>query len=240
MKITNSQAFKEKLLQKIADREFQERTGVHQSDLIYCLNKQVLRKLKPAPNTERELLLFSLGWATQRWLTGQDKDEPEKEVDGIIVTCDAMSGIDEGVVPWELKCTFQSSGKPIEENTHWIRQLMAQCYVTGTTTAYLSRLEVMGGWTWVWNMRAKPEKIAKLVAEKGENWDAHPTLSVIKVEFAQDELDRFWAWLKERRDLYLEILSSEKLVAPAYALASGMTFECDYCSYREKECQEGM
>lgn len=90
MNIVEDLVFRAQLLQRIGDREFKERTGVHCSDLIYCLNKQALRRIHPTANTEREILLFSLGWATQRWLTSQAEDEPEKEVDGIIVTCDAL------------------------------------------------------------------------------------------------------------------------------------------------------
>lgn len=90
MKIELAPEFRAELLKKIEQREFRERTGVHCSDLIYCLNKQALRKLYPKPTNDDTLLLFSLGYSTQRWLTGQDRDVPEKEVDGIIVTLDAL------------------------------------------------------------------------------------------------------------------------------------------------------
>ena len=90
MKIAEDQEFKKKLLTKIEEREFSERTGVHCSDLIYCLNKQALRKSKPLPTQEHELLLFSLGLSTQDWLTGKQGDMDGIEVDGITVTPDAQ------------------------------------------------------------------------------------------------------------------------------------------------------
>ncbi len=256
MKITVDKTFRADLLKRIADREFSERTGIHITDIIFCLNKQGLRRLHPQPNSDGQLLLFSLGWSTQRWLTGQDKDLPEKEVDGIKVTLDALAGehvvgekspasfaqagyapsmtVHKGI-PWELKASFQSNTKPIEDNLHWVRQVMAQCYVTGTTTAYLTRLEIMGNWKWVYKP-SKPEKIAELVAQFGEHWDEHPTLTAVRLEFDQKELDDFWAWAKHRRDQFKSVLDTGKLLPKAEAIASGMSFECDACAYRA-ECE---
>ena len=231
MKITEDGAFRRELLKKMEEREFSERTGIHQSDLVYCLNKQAIRKSRPVENTDREKLLFGLGYATQRWLTGQDQDEPEKEVDGIIVTLDAHK---EGT-PWELKCTYQSSSRPIEESVHWIKQIMAQCYVTGTTTAYLSRLEIMGNWKSVF----KPKGFKDWSEEDKflyEEENQKPTLHAYRLEFTQDELDRFWIWLRERRDLFKVLVEDGVLLPKAVALASGMNWECSFCSYRA-ECE---
>lgn len=230
MQITRDDEFRRQIIDKIAQREFYERTGTHSSDLIYCLNKQALRRLKPLPQEDQETLIYSLGWASQRWLTGSFEPDKEYEVDGIVVTPDALDGC-----PWELKCTYASSIKAIEEMIHWIRQIMAQCYVTGRTIAYLSRLEIMGNWKWVYRP-SKPETVAKLVEEFGENWAEHPTLSAWRLEFTQEELDRNWEWMKERRDKFEEILRTGKLLPPAVALASGMEWECDYCRYKE-ECE---
>lgn len=223
MEIVEDKVFRLWMLEKIATREFKERTGVHQSDLVYCLNKQALRKLKPLPNTDEEVLIFSIGWATQRWLTGQAEDEPEKEVDGITVTLDAL--IDD--VPWELKATYQSAGKAIEENIHWLRQIMSQCYVTGTTAAYLSRFEIMGDWKWVFG-----KKEEKAVAKR-------PTLHCFRLEFSKAELAHFWqGFMIPRRGLYVQILETGKLLPPAIALASGQEWECGWCAYRGKECRK--
>jgi len=223
MEIIEDREFRQELLQKIERREFKERTGVHGSDLIYCLNKQALRKLNPLDVSDSELLLFSLGWSTQRWLTGQDEDEPEKEVDGIIVTCDALYE----TKPWELKCTFQSSNKPIAENVHWIRQIMAQCYITGTKVAYLSRLEVMGNWKSIFGKKE----------EKKLPENRKPTLHAYRLEFSTSELLANWLWLKARRSLYLKVLESGELLPRVQALASGQEWECGWCNYYGVECQ---
>lgn len=223
MKIERDFQFEQWMLDRIAEREFSERKGVHSSDLIYCLNKQALRKLAPIPPTKHELLLYSLGWASQRWLSGKDKDEPEIEVDGITVTPDAR----EGKNYWELKCTFQSSERPVTDSIHWLRQLMSQCYVTKTTSIKLSRLELMGNWK---SPFGKKE-------EKGKPENQKPDLHAYAITFDQSELDDHWAWMRQRKLQFEEILKTGELLPKAMALASGMDFECGYCPYKERcEC----
>lgn len=223
MMIELDPTFRVALLLKIAQREFKERKGAHCSDLVYCLNKQALRRLHPFQPSDHELLLYSLGWATQRWLTGKSEDEPEKEVDGIVVTLDALT--DEGL-PWELKATFQSSQRPIEDNAHWIRQIMAQCYVTGTATANLSRLEIMGNWKSVFGKRE----------EKDLPENQKPTLSAYRLEFSQEEIDRNWQWLQVRRDMFNIILSTNELFPKIHAIPSGQEWECKFCPYQGGFC----
>lgn len=221
MEIYESPTFRQWMLDKIAQREFQERTGIHQSDLVFCLNKSALRRLKPLPTTDEEVLLYSIGWATQRWLTGQEEDEPEIEKDGIIVTLDATTSDGE---PWELKATYQSANKDIQENIHWIRQLMAQCYVTGKLSATLSRFGIMGDWKWVFG-----KKEEKAVAKR-------PQLHAYRFVFTQQELDDFWVWMRHRKKELERCLEERKLRPPVVALASGMSWECNYCPYNGREC----
>jgi len=95
----------------------------------------------------------------------------------------------------------------------------------------------MGNWKWVYRPK-DPEKIAKLVQDFGENWAAHPTLTAVKLEFTQEELNRHWRWMLSRKQLYEQVLSTKRLLPKAQALASGGDFECDYCSYQE-ECVGG-
>lgn len=246
MNITEDQSFRADLLQKIAQREFQERTGVHCSDLIYCLNKQALRRFKPLPIDDATLLLFSLGWATQRWLTGESEDEPETEVDGIIVTLDATTREPKGsltpghafLCPWELKATFQSNTRPIEENIHWIRQIMAQCYVVDSRAAYLTRLEIMGDWKSIF----KPKGFKDWSDEEQEKFQTEhrkPTLSAYRLEFTREELDRNWGWLRDRRLLFLQVLDTQKLLPKVIAIPSGQEWECGWCGYKGGDCNEG-
>lgn len=90
MKISPSNEFRDEIIRQIQEREFSKREGIHCSDLIYCLNKQALRRTNPLPPDEHEILLFSLGWSTQRWLTNLSKDVAPIVVDEITVTPDAL------------------------------------------------------------------------------------------------------------------------------------------------------
>lgn len=222
MEIVEDLEFRRELLNRIEKREFSERTGVHSSDLIYCLNKTALRKLKPLPSSDEEILLFSIGWSTQRWLTEQDEEE-EFEVDGIKVTPDAQTARG---CPWELKATYQSSTKDLTENTHWLRQIMSQCKVTGTTSAKLTRFELMGDWKWVFGKGQEKENSKR------------PTLHAYHIEFTKQEIENNWRWMLQRKALYEGILSSGKLLPKALALPSGQEYECKFCPYK-KECSEG-
>uniref|UniRef100_A0A6M3JY41 PD-(D/E)XK nuclease superfamily protein n=1 Tax=viral metagenome TaxID=1070528 RepID=A0A6M3JY41_9ZZZZ len=120
-------------------------------------------------------------------------------------------------IPFELKATYSSSKRPIEDNISWVKQVMSECVVTGTTQAKLSRLCLMGDW----------------VIKNGER----PTLQAVDMQFTQEELDRHWAWMKERKVLFEQVLADGKLLPKAISLPAGMTYLCNWCSYGER-CHE--
>lgn len=213
MNIVRDYEFEEHIIKQIAEREFGgERTGIHQSDLNYCLNKQALRKFTNYQNSQNEILLYSVGWSTQRWLTGKDEDEEPLIVDGITVTRDASYED----LPWELKASYESSKNPIDKQAARMRQVMAQCYVTGVTSARITRFEIMGDWG-----RISPR----------------PTLSAWRVSFTKEELVRNWNWFKERKILYERILTTKELLPRALALPPGGAYECERCPFEGKECK---
>ena len=90
MEIKEDPQFRAEIINKIREREFNVRTGIHQSDLNYCLNKQTLRKLNPREDSEQDVLVFSIGWSTQSFLTSKFGDAPTIEKDGIFVTPDML------------------------------------------------------------------------------------------------------------------------------------------------------
>ena len=136
-------------------------------------------------------------------------------------------------VPFELKCSYQSSSRPLEENHAWLRQLMAQCYVTHSLQGRLSRLEIMGDWGSVYLKGAtKAEKEAYRAEHQ------KPDLHAYRFEFTQEELDDNWAWTKARRDLFQGLLDNRcvRLLPKEMALPSGQaSFECSYCPSLYKE-----
>ena len=237
MRIELDPQFAQEVLDKIAVREFSDRSGTHATDLIFCLNKQALRKLRNPKPTDEEILLFSLGWSTQRWLSGSFEPDTVIIKDGIQLSLDSIIVPSEGgkmPQPWELKATYQSSTRDIHENIHWIRQVMGYCCAINSTTAKLTRLSIMGDWKWVF----KPKGFKDWSEEEQETFKlAHsrPTLQAWKLEFTQEELDKFWEWMKARRDAYEDILKTGRLVPSVCALASGQEWECKFCNYQE-EC----
>lgn len=170
---------------------------------------------------------------SQRWLTGKDEDAPTVEVDGIQVTPDEWDCVRRAV--WELKATYQSASRPVEESQNWMRQLMSQCHVMKTKVAYLTRFCLMGYYRRA--DKAAPETILKNEEQFGSDWADRPTLHAYRLEFTKEDLERNWDWMKRRRDLYLEILETKKLLPKIVALDSGSTYECQYCPYVE-ECEE--
>jgi len=130
----------------------------------------------------------------------------------------------------ELKATYQSSNRPIEDNIHWVRQIMCQCYVQGTTEAYLTRFELMGDWGAIFPKGKTKEEKATYKA-----LHPRPTLHAYKLSFTQEELDKNWQWFKDRRELFVKMLETKELLPKVVALPPGGSWECGYCGYKE-EC----
>ena len=135
----------------------------------------------------------------------------------------------------ELKCTYQSSNKPILDNAHWVRQLKAQCYVLGITLGYLTRFELVGDWKSIFKPREykgwTPED--KLAYDKEHS---KPTLHAYRFDFTLKELESNWQWLLERKELYLQVIESGKLLPKVIALPPAQTWECSWCRYNGGEC----
>lgn len=219
--------FEDYLTDLIANREFADRSGIHQSDLNYCLNKQFLRKKLETKPTRDEVLLYSLGWATQRWLTGRPDEEPIIK-DDIVVTLDALYED----IPWELKATYTGRDKEPIENVAYMRQLMAQCKARGTTTARLSRFEIMGDWQWVF-----PRGKSKDERDTNKANSTRPTLSAFLFTFTQDEIDRNWEWFISRRKLFEALLAGSPLLPRIESLPPAGKYECEKCPFNGEECK---
>lgn len=234
MEVSEAPEFRQALIKKIAEREFAERTGTHCSDLLYCLNKQALRRRLGDQPTEQDTLLFSLGWATQRWLSHKWTDEAPIEMDGILVTCDANAmsilanpnTVTMFFIPWELKCTYQSSSKDIMDNPAWIRQIMAQCYVQNIATAVLTRFELMGNWKSVFGKKGEKD-----LPENGR-----PSLHAYTFKFTSEELAQNWDWLRNRKVMFEALLAGGELLPKILAIPSGQSYECDWCRFKGVEC----
>jgi hypothetical protein len=136
---------------------------------------------------------------------------------------------------YELKDTDSSSTKPIIDSIHYLRQTLNQCKVMGIHTAVISRLFNQGNWKWLYRPK-DPVKIEALIKEFGQDWDAHPTLDVTRIDFTQEEIDNNWAQMIQRRDLLQQMIADGKLLPQPVAQMSGMSWECKDCPYKGGKC----
>ena len=109
----------------------EERPGIHQSALSYCLTKTFWAQDEPIPPSDEEAILFSIGFGMERVLLRPAEDMPEAfEVDGITLSLDSLQAFD---IPVDLKSTRMraagrkdAGGFQIPEG--WKRQFMAYRY----------------------------------------------------------------------------------------------------------------
>lgn len=157
------------------------RTGVHVSDLLYCLRKTYFRRVYDIPVTDRMQLLFAIGYSMHNYLhPGQG--EESVEVDGIICSPDNTGEAE------EIKTTRSNSDRfTPEDMPHWIQQMMAYCKALKTTTYKLMVYFICGNY--------KPP---------------FPTLRTFEYKFSAKEIEDNWNWLLKRRDILLKALEDEK------------------------------
>ena len=218
MNIIADETKKKEILQLIRERSWSDRTGLHFSDLNYCLRKPYYREKYPDIAMEQEkedtTLIFSLGHAWEYWLTRTDEHHEYKQ-DGI--TCTPDFSYREGEI-WEIKATYLSARKDIREQTTWLRQCMAYCKVTGVTTFYIVPLHVMGTWDGIWK-------------KKGENLDRRrPLMNVWRCEFTQEEIDVNWELGLHKKKLL------EEAIATSNPMGNPMQekWECGFCLWQKK------
>lgn len=188
------------------------REGVHVSDLIYCLRKgHAKRQLgAQAEETGDELVLVWLIGHSHEALLGQGKTKGlPLEVDGIIGTPDLW---DEGLI--EVKSTRSSAKKELMDMPHYLAQAAAYAAMHAVTEARVFVLHLMGDYD-----RSHPPQAQ---------------LRIWKVQFGQEELDRWWLELQRRRD----VLTAEDRPGLAYH-SPAWEWECGYCSVREMIGCEG-
>lgn len=156
------------------------RTGIHVSDLLYCLRKTYFRRVNEIPITDRMQLLFAIGKAMHNYLhPGQG--EQSVEVDGIL--CSPDNTEDKS----EIKTTRSNSDKfNPSDMPKWERQMMAYCKALGVKVYNLDAFFICGNY--------KPP---------------FPTLRTFEYTFTEGEIESNWQWLKARRDILVKALETD-------------------------------
>jgi hypothetical protein len=184
----------------------EKRVGIHLSSLIFCLKRQQMDTLdgRVLP-TDKELMLFALGWGLQDVLTPHSAETPVIEKEGIIYRPDFNLTLQQWTC--ELKTTRMSmkKGDAHEFPETWIKYMKGGCYMQNRNTYDLAVLYMMGYY--------KPP---------------FPEAASYHFEFTDDEILDNWDWIKSRYDIYVPALQSG-VILPAYTYNE--EWECENCRY---------
>ena len=198
------------LRRKYIDEDWTDRAkGIHLTNLMYCLTRSWYGFTDPLPVSDREVLLFSIGFGLEAVLLRDGSRIPAGCCEGIHYSPDfiPLGGSKVG----ELKTTRMSSAKTVLPTT-WIDQMMGYCYAEGVTECDLVVLHIVGSW--------KP---------------TFPEVKGWHFEFTQIELNRFWADMQLRKGVLTEALVSG---TPPTPYKWCQDWECTYgpCRY-EVRCK---
>ena len=138
-----------------------ERIGIHLSDLDFCLKKAFYRKLNPKPLTDKEAIMYAVGYAVQEYI--YPNQEKSVEVEGLRCSPDVF---EKGI---EVKTTRAGMRNFDPCKPHWITRMMGYCYVTGKRTWVLDVVFVIPAEARSWEFTFSDLEIAsnwKLVLQK--------------------------------------------------------------------------
>jgi len=204
MNLAPNPALAKQVLELLKQEYEMEKPLPHLTELVYCLTKSYYDREKPLPPTEREILLFALGFGLERLLLKHQRKSVVGELDGIHYSPDFMAFTD---LPAELKTTRASSSRFGTEffPETWKRQILGYMKATEVTEYELVVLFLMGNW--------KPP---------------FPDIVSYRISAEQDEIDRNWSWLQQRKIIYLNAIKL-KVTPPAKVFAED--WECRECRY---------
>ncbi len=154
------------------------RPGVHQSELSHCLTLSYYDRTEPLALTDREAMLFAIGFAAERVMLRLGEVQPEAiEVDGITMSLDSINLLSS---PFDLKTSrLRAAGRKGEGGFQaplgWVRQF----------ASYLVAL----------NSLTDTERLtfSAVVMHLVE-----PELTAWNLEYTHNELAEHWGWLTTR------------------------------------------
>lgn len=185
----------------------QQRPGIHQSQLIYCLTKSYWGLTDPEPTTDNEALLWGIGYGLERVLLRPFEKQPEPlELDGIVVSLDSIHQFGG---PADLKSTRMSStGRKGEDGfmwpESWKRAFMAYRYVLNQLCecGHLHTKDIYGCTNY---RRVQPEyDFGAVVIHL-----IKPDITAWRITYTHNELVENWAYLLTRRDQLESMLAGQ-------------------------------
>lgn len=139
MELVEDPALRQSILDILVEeyKLHEPRSGIHASDLIYCITKSYWNKVDYQPPTESESMMFSIGLGLERVIIqfGATRVAP-LFVEGVHLSPDFLINS----IHSELKTTRFGVGKVPDT---WIKQVMAYCYATDIPIYNLAVLHII-------------------------------------------------------------------------------------------------
>ena len=194
----------------------EQRPGLHQSQLSYCLTKAYRDIREPIPPTDTEVKLFAIGFGLERVLLASEQSPAEIVVDGISCSLDTISLFG----PSDLKSTrMRAAGRKGEGGFQipqgWIRQFMAYRYALNYKYGYA--IEEPSGK--IYDEYLQFNVIIIHLIE--------PELSAYRLHFTAEELEENWSWLLTRASQLESMLAANDPMPFLFA----EPWECKSCRY---------
>ena len=181
----------------------------HLSELIYCLTRSYFQRFHPLPNTDKELLYFSVGFGLESVLL-RDASSPELitlPLDGVYMTPDYIDLQGVGV---DLKSTRMYSLPSGEPKSGWPE-------------------------TWIQQFKAYAKLMGSSEYSVAIVYLLPPDLVVGTFKWTQEEIDTNWTYIKTRAAVYKAFIDKKTLPTP---FSWNERWECNSCSYKLR-CDTG-
>lgn len=218
------------------------RPGLHQSELSYCLTKSFWDRTAPLPLTEKEIVLFAIGFAAERVMLSREETPKELILDGISCSLDTISLFG----PADLKTTrMRAKGRKGEDGFQppegWRHQFMAYRYALNRITIeakmaalkleqevdfygrYQFRQDVIDLWVYADSLPKVEHDFGVIIIHLVE-----PEISAYRFQFSDEEMEANWARLMTRKTQLESMLETND----PRPFTTNSDWECTHCRYK--------
>lgn len=187
------------------------RQGLHQSELVYCLTKSWRLRNEPLPATDKEVMLWSIGFGMERVLLSRELTPEPIVVDGISLSLDTLKLFG----PADLKTTrMRAKGRKgsdgFELPQGWKRSFAAYRYGLNV------QRETEG---------LEPEYTFGVICVHL----IEPEVTAWQITFTPNELIDNWFWFLRRKANFERMLDTDS--PEPFQHLEGEDWQCQHCQY---------
>lgn len=209
-------ALEEEFLSRLQEKYLsQERPLPHLTELIYCLTRSYFDRNSSAQLTDKETLLFAIGFALESVIIRDLNDLPPsvRFRDGVYMHPDYIPlAYHQGTLELDLKTTRMFAtelGEPKKGWPEtWIRQFMGYAYTQFYDESQMPLIVPYG--------------VAVLFL-------GQPSLTAGLFKFRKEDLMENWQYIQTRKETYLQHIVTRTIPKP---FTFNYEWECDGCRYR--------